>query len=202
MEKLVFVTGNINKGYEIEEKFNREGIPVEVVKMDFVEPEVNDIEEVSRSKALQAYEALGRPCFVIDSGFNIFNYPGNPGYPGAFVRRSGISSDIDGLLDVMKDVSDRECQFMDCLTFCDGDNLQVFYGMDKGELALEKRGVPNRAMRSDLWYVFIPTGSSKTLGEMSDFERLARRDGHVSAKEQFISWYREHYLDAKKFIKK
>ena len=202
MEKLVFVTGNINKGYEIEEKFSSEGIPVEVVQMDFVEPEVNDIDEVSRSKALQAYAALKRPCFVIDSGFNIFNYPGNPGYPGAFVRRSGISTDIDGLLETMKDVSDRGCQFMDCLTFCDGDNLQVFYGIDKGELSCEKRGVPNRTMRSDLWYVFKPNGFSKTLAEMSDLERQSRRGDHVSAKGQFISWYREHYMDVKKFIKK
>lgn len=202
MNKLVFATGNINKGYEIEEKFREEGIPVEVVQMDFVEPDVNDIEEVSRSKALQAYKALGRPCFVIDSGFNIFNYPGNPGYPGAFVRRSGISEDIDGLLETMRDVQDRGCQFMDCLTFCDGGNLQVFYGMDEGELTCEKRGVANRTMRSDLWYVFKPNGSSKTLGEMSDLERHDRRDGHVSAKEQFIAWYREHYMDVKKFVKK
>ena len=201
MEKIVFATGNINKGYEIEEKFKSEGVPVEVVQMDFVEPEVNDIETVSRSKVLQAYNALGRPCFVIDSGFNIFHYPNNPGYPGAFVRRSGISEDIDGLLEVMKDVQSRGCQFLDCLTYYDGEDFHVFYGRDIGELTTEKRGIPNRIMRSDLWFVFKPVGFSKTLAEMSDEERQNRKNGHVSAKGQFIEWYRENYIDVKKYVK-
>ena len=69
MEILTFVTGNINKGFEIEERFNREQIPIEIITMDFQEPEVNDIETVSRSKVMQAYQILGKPCFVIDSGF-------------------------------------------------------------------------------------------------------------------------------------
>lgn len=50
MEKLVFATGNINKGFEIEERFNREKIPIEIIKMDFQEPEVNDIELFQRVK--------------------------------------------------------------------------------------------------------------------------------------------------------
>ena len=140
MESLVFATGNINKGYEIEERFKKEEIPVLIVKIDFKEPEVNDIKMVSMSKAKEAYEALGVPCFVIDSGFNIFNYPNNPGYPGAFVRRSGIATNVDTLLEVMRDVKDRRCEFMDCLTFYDGKDFYFFYGIDEGTLSYEKRG--------------------------------------------------------------
>lgn len=138
MEILTFVTGNINKGFEIEEKFIREQIPVEIITMDFQEPEVNDIETVSKSKVMQAYQILGKPCFVIDSGFNIHNYPNNLGYPGAFVRRSGISEDIDGLLNTLKNVEDRSCQFLDCLTFYDGTEFYCFYGKDEGIITYEK----------------------------------------------------------------
>ena len=190
MEILTFVTGNINKGFEIEERFNREQIPVEIIKMDFQEPEVNDIETVSKSKVMQAYQILGKPCFVIDSGFNIHNYPNNPGYPGAFVRRSGISENIDGLLNTLKDVRDRSCQFLDCLTFYDGTEFYCFYGKDE-----------NKAMRSALWYVFQPKDSIKTLAEMTDVERINRKDGHISAKEQFIEWYKKNYLDTKRLVK-
>ncbi len=193
MQKLTFVTGNINKGYEIEERFNREQIPIEIIKMDFEEPEVNDIETVSKSKVMQAYQSLKRPCFVIDSGFNIHNYPNNPEYPGAFIRRSGLSEDIDKLLNIMKDVTDRSCQFLDCLTFYDGKKFYCFYGKDEGIITYEKRGVENRAMRSKLWYVFQPQDSTKTLAEMTDEERISRKDGHISAKEQFIKWYKEEY---------
>lgn len=193
MERLVFVTGNVNKGSEIKERFRREGIEVEIVSWEFLEPEVNDIKVVSKSKATQAYEILKRPCFVIDSGFNIINYPGNPGYPGAMVRRSGISSDIEGLLETLRDVKDRECQFLDCLTFYDGEEYYFFYGIDEGVITYHKSGVRNEAMRSDLWFVFQPKGSDKTLAQMSQEERIKRRDGYLSAKEQFIEWYKNDY---------
>lgn len=202
MNKLTFVTGNINKGYEIEERFNKEQIPVEVIKMDFQEPEVNDVKIVSKSKVMQAYQLLGKPCFVIDSGFNIHNYPNNKGYPGAFVKRSGIAENIDELLDTLKDVEDRSCEFIDCLTFYDGVELYFFYGLDKGVITYEKRGTKNRAMRSSLWFVFKPEDSDKTLAEMNDEERINRRDGHISAKEQFIKWYKENYLGTKRLVKK
>lgn len=201
METLIFVTGNINKGFEIEERFNIEQIPIEISQMDFQEPEVNDIEAVSKSKAWQAYQVLGKLLFVIDTGFNIYNYPDNPGYPGAFVRRSGISEDIDGLLNTLKDVTDRRCQFLDCLTFYDGTEFYCFYGKDEGIITYEKKGQENKAMRSPLWYVFQPNDSTKTLAEMTDEERISRKDGHISAKEQFIEWYKNYYLGTKRLIK-
>lgn len=200
MEKLVFATGNINKGYEIEERFNIEQIPVEIVEIDFEEPEVNDIEIVSKNKVIQAYQLLQKPCFVIDSGFNIHHYPNNPDYPGAFVRRSGISENIDELLNTLKDVQDRSCQFLDCLTFYDGSEFCSFYGKDEGVITRDKRGTEN-IIRSSLWYVFQPKNSLKTLAEMTNEERIRRKDGHISAKEQFIEWYKVDYLDRRKLVK-
>lgn len=193
MERLAFVTGNINKGNEIKEKFNREEIPVDVIYMDFEEPEVYDIEEIAISKVKQAYDKLGRSCFVIDSGFNIFSYPNNPGYPGAFVKRSGIASDVDGLLDTLRNVSDRRCQFLDCLVFYDGNEIHSFYGRDEGRIAYEKRGVDNRETRSALWSVFIPNGYDETLNEMDEEIRKNRRNGHISAKGQFVEWYKANF---------
>lgn len=202
MEDLVFVTGNIHKGYEIEEKFKKEEVPVEVVKMDFKEPEINDVEIVSKSKALEAYEKLQRPCFVIDSGFYIHNYPGNPNYPGAMARRSGISENVEHLLEILKDTSERSCEFVDCLTYFDGSEIHTFFGRDEGVISYEMRGRENKAMRSPLWYVFIPNNCTKTLAEMTDEERLKRRDGHISAKEQFLIWYKDNYLKGRQYVKK
>lgn len=201
MEKLAFVTGNINKGYEIEERFSSEKIPIEIVSMDFEELEVNDIEAISRDKAQQAYQILKMPCFVIDSGFNIHNYPNNPGYPGAFVKRSGISDNVDELLNTLKDVKNRSCQFVDCLTFYDGVEFYCFIGLDEGVITYEKRGASSKAMRSNLWYVFQPNDSFKTLAEMTDEERINRKDGHISAKEQFIDWYKNDYKNIKQLIR-
>lgn len=195
MENLTYTTGNYGKYVSVKEKFEHAGIIIDYFKCDLEEPNINDIELISKEKARQAFEIVGHPVFVADTGFYIEEYPNNPGFPGAFVKRSGISSDIDNLLDVMKDVTNRACQFVDCLTFYDGDEFHTFYGVSKGTLSFSKRGDLIKKAKSNLWYVFIPNNHNKTLAEMSDEERNSRNDGHTSATEIFINWYKKHYLD-------
>ena len=105
MENLTYITGNYGKYVSIKEKFENAGITIDYFKCDLEEPDINDIEFISKEKARQAFEILGTPVFVADAGFYIDNYPNNPGFPGAFVKRSGISSDIDRLLDVITNLS-------------------------------------------------------------------------------------------------
>lgn len=201
MENLTYITGNYGKYISVKEKFENVGITIDYFKCDLQEPDVNDIEFISKEKAKQAFAILGHPVFVADSGFYIDNYPNNPGFPGAFVKRSGVSNNIDSLLEIMKDVENRSCQFVDCLTFYDGKNLETFYGVSKGTLAYSKRGDSLKKAKSNLWYVFIPNNHTKTLAEMSDYERNNRNDGHTSATEIFIEWYKNNYINAKKLLK-
>lgn len=200
MANITYVTGNYGKYISVKEHFAKHQIEVEFLNYDLEEPNINDIEIISKAKAEAAYNVLGTPCFVADTGFYIDNYPNNPGYPGAFVKRSGISSDVDGLLMIMKDETHRTCKFIDCLTFYDGQEFYTFYGVSSGTLSLSKRGNSTKKAKSNLWYVFIPNNCNKTLAEMSDEERQNRNDGHTSATEQFIEWYKKIYL--KRFIKK
>lgn len=201
MENLTYVTGNYGKYVSVKEKFEREGITIDYYKCDLDEPNINDIEYISKEKAREAYEKLGNPVFVADSGFYIDNYPNNPGYPGAFVKRSGISSNIDKLLETMKDVSNRSCCFLDCLTFYDGFDYYQFYGVCKGTLSYVPRGHENKKAKSNLWYVFIPNNCTKTLAEMTDEERNNRPDNRTSATEEFISWYKLNYKNIKQITK-
>jgi len=200
MVNITYVTGNYGKYVSVKEHFNEQEIEINFLEYDFEEPEVNDIEQISRSKVLAAYGILNSPCFVADTGFYIDDYPNNPGYPGAFVKRSGISSDIDGLLDTMKNKTNRSCKFVDCLTFYDGNEFYTFYGVSSGTLSRAKRGESVRKAKSNLWYVFIPDNCDKTLAEMTDEERKMRNDGHTSATELFAKWYKNMYL--KKYVKK
>jgi len=200
MVNITYVTGNYGKYVSVKEHFNEQEIEINFLEYDFEEPEVNDIEQISRSKVLAAYGILNSPCFVADTGFYIDDYPNNPGYPGAFVKRSGISSDIDGLLDTMKNKTNRSCKFVDCLTFYDGNEFYTFYGVSSGTLSRAKRGESVRKAKSNLWYVFIPDNCDKTLAEMTDEERKMRNDGHTSATELFAKWYKNMYL--KQYVKK
>lgn len=201
MENLTYITGNYGKYISVKEKFENESVTINYFKCDLYEPDVNDIAFISKEKAKEAYELLGKPVFVADSGFYIEEYPNNPGYPGAFVKRSGISTNIENLLEVMKNTNNRNCYFMDCLTFYDGESFYQFFGKCCGTLAYNIKGHENKKAKSNLWYVFIPNNCTKTLAEMTDDERINRSDGRTSATDEFISWYKTNYINHKKLIK-
>lgn len=198
---ITYVTGNIGKYYSVKDVFLKNKIDIDFYIYDAKELDINNIELISKRKAIDAYNIIKKPCFVIDSGFYIEDYPNNPNYPGAFVKRSGISSNIDELLEVMKDVKNRNCKFVDCLTFYDGDNFYTFYGESKGKLSKTKRGEWNKKFKSNLWYVFIPQNCNKTLAEMTDYEREHRNDNRTSATILFANWYKNEYLNQKKLVK-
>ena len=139
MNSLTYVTSNYGKEVAVKEHFKREQIEVDYYVYDFDEPNINDIQFISREKARQAYEIIRTPVFAADTGFFIENYPNCPNYPGAFVKRSGIASNVDDLLETMKNVKERNCYFLDCLTFYDGEEYHQFLGIGKGTLAYEKK---------------------------------------------------------------
>lgn len=201
MANIVYVTSNHGKYESVKEKFERLDIPIDFFITDLDEPDINDIEFISRTKASEAYELVKRPCFVADSGFYISGYPGNTGYPGAFVKRSRVSSDIDGLLEVLKDVDNREAYFLDCVTFYDGNEFYTFFGKSVGTITREKRGTYMEKAKSNLWYIFIPEGSNKTLAEMTDEERINKPYKEISANMQFATWYKDVYLKQMKLKK-
>lgn len=201
MENLTYVTGNYGKYISVKEKFEKAGMEIDYFKCDLDEPNVNDIKLISKEKAIEAYKIIGKPVFVADSGFYIEDYPNNPGYPGAFVKRSGVSSDINKLLNDMKNTKNRSCYFLDCLTFFDGYEYKQFIGICKGSLSYEMRGHQSKKAKSNLWYVFIPNNCTKTLAEMTDYEIKNRPDNRTSATDEFINWYKLKYINTKKLIK-
>lgn len=202
MNKLTYVTSNHGKYISIKEKFLKNKIDIDFLNYDLYEPEINDINIVSKTKALEAYAILNSPCFVIDSGFYIDNYPNNPGYPGAFVKRSGISSNIENLLEVMKNVENRSCAFVDCLTFYDGNVFYQFNASVNGRLSNTIKGDNMKNAKSNLWYVFIPDECTKTLAEMTDQELEHHKEAQKNASTLFIEWLTNEYSPPKKLVNK
>lgn len=204
MEKLVFVSGNPGKIRFVRMYAQLRKVPVCFCSLDFSEPDVNDISYISKKKAEYAYKELGYPCFVSDSGFYIDHYPNHPGYPGAFVKRSGISSNLGQLLDNMRDVENRSCKFVDCITYYDGESFQQFFGKSTGVLATEVYGENMNGAKSELWKVFIPKGYCTTLAGMSSEEMLQykKESRKSSATAQFLDWYQNNKLNNEELDKK
>lgn len=190
---LIYVTSNRGKYLNVKNHFENNNLSLEHFAYDLKEPDINDIEIISKAKVTEAYQILKKPCFVVDSGFYIIDYPNNPNYPGAFVKRSGVSTNIQALLNTLKDTKDRRAYFLDCLTFYDGKDYYSFFGKSEGIISYEIKGQSTEKSLSNLWYIFIPNNHTKTLAEMSDYERTHRQDNHTSATEEFINWYKTSY---------
>jgi len=193
MEKLIFVSGNSGKISSVKKYAKAKNILISFCSLNFLEPNVNDISYISKKKAEDAYQKLGFPCFVSDSGFYIDHYPNHPGYPGAFAKRSKVSSDVEELLQDMKEVKDRSCKFVNCITYYDGCQFVHFFEEHRGVLATEACGNDN------LWKVFIPEGYASTLASMTSLEKLQYQEENKkkSAIVQFLDWYQENKLNEK-----
>lgn len=192
MKEIIFVTGNEGKRKSAQNYFNETEVELKCFDYDIIEPNVNDIEYIAKVKVLEAYKKVGKPCIALDAGFYIPNYPNNPNFPGAFPKRELLDKiGIKGLLENMKYVEDRNCYFKECLAYYNGEELLYFYGMSKGTLAPEIRGLDSDKKWSDLWYVFIPENYTKTLAQMTDEERTNRQDGHTSAIKEFVNFIKE-----------
>ena len=56
MQNITYVTGNYGKYISVKEKFKMYGIDIEYANIDIDEPDINDIEIISKEKARIAYE--------------------------------------------------------------------------------------------------------------------------------------------------
>jgi len=189
MKELIFVTSNKGKQASAQKYFDEKEIKVHSYEYQIDEPNINDIEYIAKYKVIQAYNKVKKPCIALDAGFYIPSYPNNPNFPGAFPKRELLDKiGIKGLLEVMKNIDNRECYFKECLAYYDGKEILYFHGISKGTLSHKEKGLDNSKKWSDLWYVFIPQNCTKTLAEMTDEERECRNDQHTSALKEFSNW--------------
>lgn len=188
--ELYFITGNKGKVASAQRHLNKYEIKLHHREFDISELTVNDIELISKDKVLQAYKKIDdKPCIALDAGFYIANYPNKPNFPGAFPKRDLLNKiGINGLLENMKDVRNRECYFMECLSYYDGTTLKQFTRKIFGTLSESIKGTNKENKWSDLWSVFIPENCEKTIAEMSEEEYSIWSDSKVSVFDDLAIW--------------
>ncbi len=186
MEKeIVFVTTNQGKIASAQKYLKN--IKLISYNAELVEPRSDDIKEIARQKVLQAHNIVRKPCIALDAGFFVRAYNG---FPRAYVNHMLDTLGIDGLLKLMDGNEDRYCEFRSCLAYYDGNTLEFFENKSPGTLSDKIRGNDNINRWSDLWYIFIPEGFTKTLAEFTeqDFEEYDKVKD-VSAIKKFGDWY-------------
>lgn len=187
MDEVIFVTHN--KGKIASAKKELENVNFKVFEYDLEEPRSDDVRYISKYKVMEAYKLVNKPCISLDSGFWIDELNG---FPRAFVNYALDTIGVQGILKLMEGKENRSCRFTECLSYYDGKELHQFMGKHEGFLADKEYGKDTSSKWSDLWYVYIPDGYTKTLAQMSDTERDNRiRYNSVSSLTEFAKWYRE-----------
>lgn len=161
--EITLITGNEDKVREFERLL---GIRLNHQKLDLPEIQATDVREVARAKAEKAYELLGRPCLVDDTGLTISAWGQ---LPGALIHWFLDNVGNEGILKMLAPDKPRAAHVTTALGYCDEYGSKIFEGELKGEIAPEPRGKNGFGYDS----IFMPEGRGKTFAEMTNKQKDA-----------------------------
>lgn len=191
MEKLIYLTTNLNKVNEANEFFGKKyGFNIEIVNPDFeiLEIQAETCGEVAAFSAEYGANKLGKAVLKSDSGLYIEALGGLPGpYNHYFDKQIGVEK----FLELFKNEKNRKARLEHCFAFCEpGKKAIVFSGGGTGTIAYKAKGTRGR------WHdkFYIPDGESKTLSELREIDYAKEAMFWGDAKDQFAKWYKENYL--------
>ena len=161
---ITFVTNNKEKITDIKRMLN-EDIELKFISdIELFEIQSLSVEEVAASKAIQAFEKLGEPVAVSDSGLEISSLNK---FPGALVKFANETIGQEGLVKLLEGSSDRTAHFVAAIAYCSAkDKVQVFVERDEGKIAEAPRGTGWHFDR-----IFIPKGKNRTWAEIGREEK-------------------------------
>lgn len=166
--QLVFASNNKNKILEIQ------SILPETIKILSLEdigclediPETADtIEGNAILKANYVTQKYGYDCFADDTGLEVAALNGEPGvYSARYAGEQRNSDDnMDKILNALSDENNRNAQFKTVIALNLKNKQELFTGIAKGEITLEKTG--NKGFGYDA--IFQPLGYKETFAELS-----------------------------------
>jgi len=172
-------TTNRNKLREVERILGQPLVPVAI---DLDEIQTLDTEEVCRKKGAAAYEKLGQPVLVDDTGFALSALDGFPGALVTWVIGAGTTRLLHRLLPAG---ANDQATVITAIAYVSANGVETFAGRLEGHVIAEPRGINGFGFDE----VFVPTGHDRTLAEMSDAEKdaISPRAEALSALAVFLS---------------
>lgn len=170
MKKLLFITGNQRKISEAKLACEPLGIDIVGRPLHIDEIQSSDPREVTRHKALAAYNLAHQPIVVTDTYWNI---PALNGFPGAYMKDvAGWFTEQD-FLNIISDKSDKRISFSENIAYYDGKDLKVF--------------------GKEFWGTIVPPrGTGISIENVSEFEGKTlgerRAEGGFSHKPEDYVW--------------
>ena len=196
MNKINFITSNKGKVKSLENslRLNNLEVHVNAQNLDIMEPQFDTVQEVSKFKALKAFEMLKEPVLVEDGGFSVFELNG---FPGVYTKYVLKTLGADGILKLMDGVKNRIAKFISVATFVD-KNGNIFQFEREGgefEISKEKIDIQSPFAWSELWKIIYLKEYNKNLCELSEQE-VSEYYGRIGANgsiQKFVKWYTNEY---------
>ncbi|WP_320814110.1 non-canonical purine NTP diphosphatase [Flavobacterium sp.] len=170
--QLVFASNNKNKIQEIQQLLPNS---IEILSLEEIGclediPETsNTIEGNAILKANYITEKYGYNCFADDTGLEVEALNGEPGvYSARYAGEQKSSEDnMTKLLFELKDKSNRNAHFKTVIALNLNGKQQLFEGIAKGTITLEKKGVKGFGYDP----IFQAIGYTSTFAEISMEEK-------------------------------
>jgi len=181
---VFFITGNLHKFNEARRVLAEDKIGLAMLRIKATEIQDDNIENIARASALEAFKKSNLPLIVEDAGLFVRVLKGFPGSYSSYVHRT-IGN--ESVLKLMQGVEDRYAQFRSAVVFCgSGRSLKSFEGVSDGRIAEEPRGSSGFGFDP----IFEPSGGGgKTFGEISLFEK-SKFSHRSRALRKFAEWYK------------
>jgi XTP/dITP diphosphohydrolase len=196
MNKINFITSNQGKVKSLENSLKLNNIDVLVCaqNLDIMEPQFDTVHEVSKFKALKAFEVLKEPVLVEDGGFSVFELKG---FPGVYTKYVLKTLGADGILKLMSGIENRTAKFIGVATFInkDGDIFQFEREGGEFEISKEKVDIQSPFAWSELWKIIYLKEYNKNLCELSEQEvsEYYGKAGANGSIQKFVNWYINEY---------
>lgn len=174
--KPVLVTSNPGKLREAEEIL---GADLEREDVDLDEIQAVEVSKVVGAKSEAAYDELGRPVIVTDTGLYIEDFNG---FPGALVRWMFERVGNEGIAELASG-SEAEAELV--IGYHDGEQLKTFSGRVRGEIAEKPRGEKGFGWNP----VFIPDGYEETFAEMGEESKNSIFKDAFSFSEEDLEYF-------------
>jgi non-canonical purine NTP pyrophosphatase (RdgB/HAM1 family) len=178
LRKIMFITGNPGKAEQLSRYLN---YPVDHKKLDMIEIQSLDIEEVAKHKALEAYKKIKKPIIIDDNSLIIHAF-GN--LPGTLIKWFGSEIGFENFGKLLDPYKDRSATAIVAVTFYNGKILKTFLGEEKGTIA--KKSAGENGFGWDI--IFIPEGYQQTRASMNgeDYDQTSPRRKALEKLKEFL----------------
>ena len=177
---LYYITSNKEKIRLASRFLSPLNVEIEGKHMDLNEIQSDDIEEIAKDKARQAFSVINKPLFVNDVGWYISALNG---FPGPFMKYVNQWLTAEDILKMMSGHTNREIIFREVVCYIDESKLKSFVCEIKGKI-LDKNTDPETILSASIVSL---SSSGRSIAE-------SRKQGVPSVDnydiwQKFADWY-------------